>query len=69
MLTDQVTGESRDASLQFVRRAHAIARNAGRPLCVIASGETTVRVSGNGLGGRNQEFALAATQRFGVGMR
>lgn len=61
VLTDPVTGESRDASLQFVRRAHAIARNAGRPLCVIASGETTVRVSGNGLGGRNQEFALAAT--------
>ncbi len=26
-----------------------------------ASGETTVRVVGNGVGGRNQEFALAAT--------
>jgi hydroxypyruvate reductase len=31
-----------------------------RPLCVIASGETTVRVTGHGKGGRNQEFALAA---------
>ena len=61
VLPDPVTGESRDASLLFVRHAHAIARNAGRPLCVIASGETTVRVSGMGLGGRNQEFALAAT--------
>ena len=30
----------------------------GTPLCVLASGETTVRVVGNGLGGRNQECAL-----------
>jgi glycerate 2-kinase len=60
VLPDPVTGEARHASLQFVRRAYAIARNAGRPLCVIASGETTVHVSGDGLGGRNQEFALAA---------
>ena len=28
-------------------------------ICVVASGETTVRVTGNGKGGRNQEFALA----------
>ena len=31
---------------------------AGQPLCVIASGETTVHVRGPGRGGRNQEFAL-----------
>jgi hydroxypyruvate reductase len=31
-----------------------------RPLCIIGSGETTVTVRGTGLGGRNQEFALAA---------
>jgi hydroxypyruvate reductase len=30
------------------------------PVCVLAGGETTVTISGNGLGGRNQEFALAA---------
>ena len=29
------------------------------PACVIGAGETTVHVKGNGLGGRNQEFALA----------
>jgi hydroxypyruvate reductase len=33
---------------------------AGRPVCVISGGETTVTVRGNGRGGRNQEFALAA---------
>ncbi len=29
------------------------------PLCIVASGETTVHVTGDGKGGRNQEFALA----------
>lgn len=32
----------------------------GRPACVVSGGETTVKIKGSGLGGRNQEFALAA---------
>jgi glycerate 2-kinase len=60
-VSEPVVGEARDASLWFVARAHAIAHDGLRPLCVIASGETTVRVTGSGTGGRNQEFALAAT--------
>lgn len=31
-----------------------------RPACVISGGETTVTIRGDGMGGRNQEFALAA---------
>jgi len=31
-----------------------------RPACVVSGGETTVTIRGKGLGGRNQEFALAA---------
>lgn len=31
-----------------------------RPFCFLAGGETTVTIRGNGKGGRNQEFALAA---------
>ena len=45
----------------------AIAREiaeAGRPLkppaCIVTGGETTVTMRGDGLGGRNQEFVLAA---------
>ncbi|MDO9566128.1 MAG: glycerate kinase [Candidatus Desulfaltia sp.] len=30
------------------------------PACILSGGETTVIVSGKGIGGRNQEFALAA---------
>jgi len=31
-----------------------------RPFCLIAGGETTVTIKGNGKGGRNQELTLAA---------
>jgi hydroxypyruvate reductase len=31
-----------------------------KPACIISGGETTVTIRGHGLGGRNQEFALAA---------
>lgn len=51
-------GEAREAGRQFA--ADAIERAGTRPLCVLASGETTVRVTGRGHGGRNQEFALGA---------
>ena len=37
----------------------SVAAAVGQPACVISSGETTVRVTGRGTGGRNLEFALA----------
>jgi len=37
-----------------------------RPVCVIASGETTVTVRGAGKGGRNQEFTFAMAQSLAV---
>lgn len=53
-------GEARAAAAGFVRRAAEIAVQVDGPVCVLAAGETTVTVTGRGLGGRNQEFALAA---------
>ncbi len=38
-------------------------------MCVVASGETTVTVTGHGRGGRNQEFALAAAAGLSAGGR
>jgi glycerate 2-kinase len=54
------TGEARIAGAAFADDAFRRTATAGRPVCVIASGETTVRVTGSGRGGRNQEFALGA---------
>ncbi len=63
VLPHAIEGEARDASLSFLRDARqAIADSGagGARQCVVGAGETTVTVTGNGLGGRNQEFALAA---------
>jgi hydroxypyruvate reductase len=61
-------GEARYAAGEFVEHARVLGQQHQRPLCVIASGETTVRVAGHGKGGRNQEFALAAaTDLAGLG--
>jgi hydroxypyruvate reductase len=58
VLPDATAGEARRSGERFARRAAALARESRAPLCVIASGEPTVRVHGSGRGGRNQEFAL-----------
>ncbi len=56
---DAVTGEARAAGPSHLRACLAKAADVGRPACIVSSGETTVRVTGDGKGGRNQEFALA----------
>jgi glycerate 2-kinase len=60
VLEAPVVGEARDTAPAHVAAIADLVARAGRPLCVISSGETTVRVNGTGQGGRNQEFALAA---------
>jgi glycerate 2-kinase len=68
VLSSLIVGETRE-----VARFHgAIAReifSSGNPLqrpaCIISGGETTVTIKGSGLGGRNQEFALAGAIEIG----
>lgn len=59
VLSSTMEGETRE-----VARVHAeILREASMskfPVCLLSGGETTVTVKGQGKGGRNQEFALAA---------
>jgi glycerate 2-kinase len=55
-----VTGEARSAATEYVAEIAALAASTAQPICVLSAGETTVRVTGQGRGGRNQEFALAA---------
>jgi hydroxypyruvate reductase len=63
VLASEVEGETREIARMHAAIAKEIVR-AGQPLkppaCVITGGETTVTIRGGGLGGRNQEFALAA---------
>jgi glycerate 2-kinase len=54
-----IVGEAREAASVFAGEVRRLLANQTPPLCVIGSGETTVHVTGNGVGGRNQEFALA----------
>src|SRR6202008_4822540 len=44
----------------IARQARAYGQPVKGPACIITGGETTVTIRGDGKGGRNQEFALAA---------
>lgn len=59
VIAEPVTGEARDMAPRWFARVQELTRGTPRPACVISSGETTVRVTGQGRGGRNLEFALA----------
>ena len=59
MLTDQLCCQAREAGsfLASILRTHA---GNGKKMAFLAGGETVVKLTGHGLGGRNQELALAA---------
>ena len=63
VLSTTIEGETRDVARMHAAIAREILKS-GRPVrppcCVISGGETTVTIRGDGLGGRNQEFTLAA---------
>lgn len=56
---EPVIGEARHAAATIAERLSRLVASVDRPLCLVSSGETTVQVTGDGRGGRNQELALA----------
>ncbi|MBZ5674679.1 MAG: glycerate kinase [Acidobacteriia bacterium] len=63
VLSSSVDGETREIARMHAAIAKEIltaGRPVRRPACLLSGGETTVTVRGKGLGGRNQEFVLAA---------
>lgn len=67
ILTTSMQGEAREAAKWFgalAREIIATGRPIERPACLIAGGELTVTVRGDGRGGRAQEFSLAAAREL-----
>ena len=63
VLSTSIQGEAREIArvhAAIAKEILATGRPVKRPACVISGGEPTVTIRGQGLGGRNQEFALAA---------
>ncbi|WP_425144884.1 glycerate kinase type-2 family protein [Deinococcus sp.] len=69
ILGDTFGGEARElaaAHAALVRRVQALGTPVAAPTALISGGETTVTLRGSGMGGRNQEFALALLLELGA---
>ena len=65
VLTTRLDGEAREVArvlVALLRECVETATPAAPPVCLLAGGETTVTVRGDGRGGRNQEMAVAAAE-------
>jgi glycerate 2-kinase len=63
LLTTNLEGEARFAGM-FLGSVLSFANARPRPSSYVVGGETTVTVTGQGRGGRNQEFALGAAMKI-----
>jgi glycerate 2-kinase len=64
VLSSFIEGETKDVARVHAAIAKEILQSGNpvsTPACVVSGGETTVTILGNGKGGRNQEFCLAAS--------
>lgn len=62
VLSDRIEGEASEVGSMMAELSHQIMANKKQikmPCVVLSGGETTVKVKGNGKGGRNVEFLLA----------
>ncbi|MEA1976519.1 MAG: DUF4147 domain-containing protein [Chloroflexota bacterium] len=61
-VTTKMQGEAREVGESFGLQIKSLRKRGSidNPTCLLMGGETTVTVRGQGLGGRNQELALAA---------
>jgi len=66
ILDDELTGDTVAAADCLVETALRVKKDTEtvKPVCILAGGETTLRVVGPGEGGRNQHLALAAASRL-----
>ncbi len=62
IIAEPIIGDARAAARTHLTMADRVLQTLPRPACILSAGETTVRVVGQGTGGRNQEFALALAE-------
>jgi hydroxypyruvate reductase len=64
LLTTTLQGEAREVGRELAGKLRQVITEGSlaRPFLIVAGGETTVTLQGDGLGGRNQEMALAAVE-------
>lgn len=63
LLSSMLEGESRDVGNMLGSVLNEVLESGNpveKPCCILSGGETTVTVTGDGIGGRNQELALGA---------
>jgi len=60
ILSTTIDGETREIARMHAALAREALARGGTRTCFLSGGETTVTIRGTGLGGRNQEFVLAA---------
>ena len=64
VLANDLQGEARDVGVMLARKLRMEISQGARNFCLIAGGETTVTIKGEGKGGRNQELALSAVREL-----
>lgn len=64
ILDGALDGEARHAGIEMAEILRSMEPGTAHPSCMIVGGETTVKVTGGGKGGRNQELVLAAVDRI-----
>ena len=62
ILTNELQGEAREVGVMLAKQLRQEISKRPRPFCLIAGGETTVTIKGDGKGGRNQELALSTVK-------
>ena len=62
MIDEPIVGHASVAAQNYFSKLLRRVGSMTRPICVLSTGETTVEVKGNGLGGRNQEFGLSLVE-------
>ncbi len=64
ILSYEVEGEAKEVGKNFAEKAKKYSNGKEGNFCLIAGGETTVKVTGSGTGGRNLELCLSAAKEI-----